>query len=104
MLGANRESQSEKGIPFEMERLAAYLERVNFAAYVDLLQRPGRLAYVNWVAGLFRGIGIGLGFTIVAGLLILILQQIAVWNLPIVGKFIAELVRIIQAQLHTQTY
>ena len=98
------ERWTTENIPHEVERLARYLERINFAAYVDLLQRPARLAFVNWTAGLFRGVGIGLGFTIVAGIIVLILQQLAVLNLPFVGKYLADLVRIVQAQLHTQTY
>jgi hypothetical protein len=87
----------------EVEHLAAYLERVNFAAYADLLQRPLRLAFINWWAGVFRGVGIGIGFTVVASLIILVLQWLAILNLPIIGKYVAEVVRIVQAELHTRT-
>lgn len=87
----------------DAERIAAYLERANFGGYVDLLQHPARLAFVNWVAGIFRGVGIGIGFTIVAAVIILLLQWLAILNLPFIGLYIAELVRIVQAQLHTGT-
>jgi hypothetical protein len=85
----------------EVEHFAAYLERVNFAAYADLLQRPLRLAFLNWWGGLFRGIGIGIGFTVVASFIILVLQWLAILNLPFIGRYIAEIVRIVQAELHT---
>ncbi|MCL6548910.1 MAG: DUF5665 domain-containing protein [Alicyclobacillus sp.] len=86
----------------DLEHLAAYLERVNFAAYADLLQRPLRLAFLNWMGGLFRGIGIGIGFTLVASLLVLLLQWLEILNLPVIGKYIAELVHIVQVQLQTR--
>lgn len=88
----------------DAERLSAYLERVNFGAYADLLQHPARLMWVNWLGGVFRGIGIGIGFTIVGSLLILLLQQLEILNLPVIGKYIAELVAIVQGQLHTRNY
>ncbi len=45
--------------------------------------------------------GIGVGFTLIAALLVYLLQALAVYNLPVIGGFIAELVKIVQAQLHT---
>jgi hypothetical protein len=95
---------SEGLITREVEHLAAYLERVNFAAYVDLLRHPLRLAWLNWWAGLFRGVGIGIGFTLIGGVIILVLQELEILNLPVIGKYIADLVRIVQGQLHTRTY
>ncbi|MCL6637644.1 MAG: DUF5665 domain-containing protein [Alicyclobacillus sp.] len=88
----------------DAERLAAYLERANFAAYADLLQRPLRLIWLNWLGGVFRGLGIGIGFTLIAGLAVLTLEWLEVLNLPVFGRYIAELVRIVQAELHTPTY
>ncbi|GLG01092.1 hypothetical protein Alches_11310 [Alicyclobacillus hesperidum subsp. aegles] len=85
-------------------RLAEYLEGVNFAAYVDLIQTPWRLALLNLIGGIFRGLGIGLGFTIIAGTIVMLLQQLEVLNIPVIGKFIADLVAIVQAQLHTRQY
>lgn len=88
----------------DAERLAAYLERVNFGAYADLLQHPLRLMWVNWLGGVFRGLGIGIGFTVIAGLMVLALQQLEILNLPVIGKYIAELVTIVQGQLHVRSY
>ncbi|GEO25101.1 hypothetical protein AAC03nite_08860 [Alicyclobacillus acidoterrestris] len=93
-------SMTDRGLT----QAAAYLERANFAGYVDLLQKPWRLALSNLIGGIFRGIGIGLGFTVIAGTLVLILQELEVWNLPVIGRYIADLVAIVQAQLHTKQY
>ncbi|ACV58327.1 DUF5665 domain-containing protein [Alicyclobacillus acidocaldarius] len=85
-------------------RLTEYLEGVNFAAYVDLLQTPWRLALLNLIGGIFRGLGIGLGFTVIAGLVVLILQQLELLNLPIIGKWIADLVQIVDGQLRARQF
>jgi len=87
-----------------VEKLNKYFERVNFGAYVQLLQRPWQIIWLNFIGGLARGVGIGLGFTVLAALLIIILQKLSVLNLPVVGTYIADVVRIVQAQLHTQSY
>ncbi len=84
-------------------QLNNYFERTNFAAYVQLLQRPKRLIWLNFIGGLARGVGIGIGFTLLAALVFLILQRLALVNIPVIGTFIADLVRIVQAQLHTPT-
>lgn len=88
----------------QIERLAIQMERANFSEYVQLMQRPRRLIFLNLIGGIARGVGIAIGFTVVAALLLWILQKVAVLNLPIIGDFIADLVRIVNAQLHTSSY
>ncbi|SIT00519.1 DUF5665 domain-containing protein [Alicyclobacillus vulcanalis] len=85
-------------------RLAEYLEGVNFAAYVDLLQTPWRLALLNFIGGIFRGLGIGLGFTVIAGIVVLVLQQLELLNLPVIGKWVADLVQIVDGQLKARQF
>lgn len=81
--------------------LAAHLERGNFAEYVSLITRPSRLLWINFLGGLSRGVGIGVGFTVIGAFLVYVLQALAVYNLPVIGGFIADLVRIVRAQLNT---
>ncbi|MBL0388755.1 hypothetical protein JJB07_19320 [Tumebacillus sp. ITR2] len=80
------------------------MERSNFAEYVQLMQRPRRLIFLNLISGISRGVGIAIGFTVIAAVILYILQKVAVLNLPIIGDFIADLVRIVDAQLHTSSY
>lgn len=49
--------------------------------------------------GAARGIGFSIGFTVLGALLLYILQSIALANLPIIGRFLAELVRIVESNL-----
>ncbi|WP_288009111.1 DUF5665 domain-containing protein [Kyrpidia sp.] len=96
-----RVAETAARIEEPLRTLAAYLERGNFAEYVYMVTRPSRLIWINLISGLSRGVGIGVGFTLIAALLVYLLQALAVYNLPVIGGFIAELVKIVQAQLHT---
>jgi len=75
------------------------LERANLAEFMQLVQNPVRLIFLNFLSGLARGFGIAIGLTIIASLFLLFLTRVASLNLPIIGKFVAELVRIVNQQL-----
>ncbi|HBE78133.1 MAG TPA: hypothetical protein DDW65_10190 [Firmicutes bacterium] len=75
------------------------LERANLAEFMQLLQKPTRLIFLNFLSGLARGFGIAIGLTIIASLFILLLSRLANLNLPVIGKFIADLVRIVNHHL-----
>ncbi len=75
------------------------LERANLAEFMQLIQNPVRLIFLNFLSGLARGFGIAIGLTIIASLFLVFLTRLANLNLPIIGKFIAELVRIVNQQL-----
>lgn len=79
--------------------LATSMERMKLAEYVGLLNNPWRLLWVNFLAGLGRGAGIAIGGSLLVAFLLYLLSQIAVLNLPLIGDFIAEIVRIVQGQL-----
>lgn len=75
------------------------LERANLAEFMKLLQHPFRIVWLNFLGGLARGFGIAIGLTIVTSLFIYLLTRLAGLNLPLIGKYIAELVRIVNGYL-----
>jgi hypothetical protein len=82
-----------------IEQLSLNLERMKLAEYVELLNRPWRLFYINFMSGLARGLGIALGFTVLSAVVLIVLQRLMVLNLPGMSSFIAEIVRLVQLQL-----
>ncbi len=50
----------------------------------------------NLIAGIFRGVGIGIGVTIITAILIILLQRIVALNIPVIGEYIADIVEIVQ--------
>ena len=52
-----------------------------------------RLFFINFVAGLGKGFGQAIGFTVLAGL---VLYLLSTWvDLPVIGEFIAKLINIV---------
>ena len=88
----------------ELDRLSVGLERAKISEYVDLLNRPMSLIWRNLVAGMARGVGIAIGFTFFAATILYVLQMLGKLNLPIIGDYIADIVRIVQRQLEGRTY
>ena len=86
----------------KLDQLGIQLERAQIADYVNLLNKPTRLLWLNLLVGIARGVGFAVGFTIFAATIIYILQQLQVLNLPIIGDYIADIVKIVQAQLNVR--
>ncbi len=87
-----------------LEKLALSLERAQLTEYVELARKPRRLIWQSFLSGVSRGFGIAVGFTIFAATIVWLLQRLGALNLPIVGDYIAEIVRIVQHQLELQSY
>ncbi|WP_420805401.1 DUF5665 domain-containing protein [Paenibacillus sanguinis] len=75
------------------------LEKSRIVEYTELLNRPWRLIWLNLLSGTARGVGIAIGFTFFAATIIYMLQILGALNLPIIGDYIADIVRIVQRQL-----
>lgn len=87
-----------------LEKVAIDLERSQMADYVDLLNKPFSLLWRNLLAGTARGVGIAIGFTFFAATILYVLRLLGALNLPIIGDYIADIVRIVQHQLEGKTY
>ncbi len=83
-------------IAAQLERLAQYLEKMNVAEYVELMQRPARLLFLNFAAGLARGLGIAIGATLIFALMIELLREVILLNIPGIGGVVAEIMRIVE--------
>ncbi|HHY38266.1 MAG TPA: hypothetical protein GX507_05000 [Clostridia bacterium] len=82
-----------------IESLATSMEKSSIAEYVEFYKRPFRVIYVNFLAGVARGFGIAVGITILGAVVLYILQRSFVRNIPMIGSFIAEIVRIVEMEL-----
>ena len=82
-------------------RLTASMERARIDEYTSMITRPWRYFFINFVAGVFRGLGMAVGFTIVAAIFLYLLVQVMVRmvDLPIIGMYIAEIVQFVNQYL-----
>ncbi|SHG49535.1 hypothetical protein SAMN02745221_00342 [Thermosyntropha lipolytica DSM 11003] len=92
-------SQIIKKLMDKVDELAVNMEKMRLAEYMELLENPRRLLWLNFLIGLARGFGTAIGFTMLAALVLYFLQQMIVLNIPVIGSFIADIVAIVQAQL-----
>jgi hypothetical protein len=81
-----------------LDALAARLEEANLSAYVDLYRHPWRMLWLNFAAGMARGLGMAVGFTVLGAVVILLLRNSFLASLPWVGHYVAEVVRIVQRE------
>lgn len=83
----------------KISELAEKMEKMKLAEYVQLLNNPWRLLYINFLAGLARGVGIAVGFTILGAVVLYFLKVIVMLNLPFISEFLAEIVRMVQLKV-----
>ncbi len=76
-----------------------HIENLNIAEYVELVRNPRRMFLLNMVSGVGRGFGIAVGFTILGAIALVFLRRLLMLNLPHIGGFIAELIKIVQSRL-----
>jgi len=88
-----------KNLSSRIQQLSISLEKAKIMEYVNLMEDPKRLLILNFVAGLARGLGIAVGFSILGAVAILILRRLVVLNLPLIGDFIAELIKLVNRSM-----
>jgi hypothetical protein len=83
----------------KIEELSVSMEKMKLAEYIELLNNPKRMLYLNFLSGLARGIGAAIGFTILGAFVVLLLKKLVLLNIPVIGDFVAEIVRLVQYRL-----
>ena len=79
-----------------IEHLLEILEKKNIEELVYILGTKKEIAKRNFIAGIFRGLGIGIGVTIISAIIIYFLQKLVRLNLPGIGRFISDIVEIVE--------
>ncbi|MGI5892212.1 MAG: DUF5665 domain-containing protein [Bacillota bacterium] len=82
--------------------LHKYSKKIRLSEYIDLMQNPGKLFLLNLMAGIGRGVGFAIGFTILSALMLYILNKLAILNIPLLGDFIAEIWRYVEQSKGTK--
>ena len=91
-----KRNKIEKLLLENIDKLNKSLQRNNFLDLVELLGDRKKLFIRNFSSGIFKGIGIGIGVTLITAILLILLQKIVTLNIPVIGEFIADIVDIVQ--------
>jgi hypothetical protein len=96
---ANIDKETANTLIRRIAELSLAMDKMNIAEYVEFLRNPKRIIFVNFLGGLARGFGIGIGATILAALFIIILSRLVQLNIPVIGEFIAEIVKTVNSHM-----
>jgi len=82
-----------------MDRLMDTLERMQLEDYLEYVSNRRRMIGQNILYGVCRGLGFTLGFSVLGALLAVLLRSVVVDNIPLIGGFLAEVIRAIEARM-----
>ena len=83
----------------QIDRWIEAMERLRLSDYIRYADDRKRMFWSNFWGGVARGVGMAVGFTILGALLVLLLQDLARRNLPLIGDALAQIVRVVQRQM-----
>ena len=81
------------------ESLLRRMEMLRLEEFIAYTQNWKRRLACDFLSGIARGVGFSIGFTLLGAVILFILKNAALANLPIIGRFLAELVRIVETNL-----
>ncbi len=93
---ADAEQQRVSLAVAQLNRWMDTLERLRLAEYVSYVEDRRRMFRDSFLSGLVRGVGMAIGFTILGAVLVLILQDLARHNLPLIGELLENIMDVVE--------
>ena len=84
-----------KKIIKKIDELNSSLEDTRMYEILVLLQNKKQMFIRNLISGIGKGVGIGIGFYLITAILIYLLQYVVRLNIPVIGKYISDIVDIV---------
>lgn len=88
--------EKENLLEKQIDKLNKTLTKSNILEITTLLGNRKQLLWRNLIAGVSRGVGIGIGVTLITAILVILLQKIVTLNIPVLGSYISDIVEIVQ--------
>lgn len=92
------EREKDKELLSRLERIAERLDASRIADYVELMNKPRKLIWMSFVAGIARGLGVAVGATVIFALVLEMLRRLIVVNVLGIGDFIVSILKVIEAR------
>jgi len=81
-----------------MDKIAMFLEDIRLADVIQNYTAPRKLLWINFLAGLARGLGLTIGTAIVLALFGSLLSKFL--SIPIIGDYIRQIIDYIESYRH----
>ncbi len=78
----------------DLDRIISIYDQIGFSEFVSYLKSPRRIIFWNFVAGVFKGLGVVVGMTIVVGLLVWLLTQMV--DFPLIGEYFQKILELLE--------
>ena len=88
-----------KKINEKIDNLNEKIEKSKILQISYLMGSRSEIIKRNLLAGIAKGVGLGIGITLISAIIVYVLQKIIRLNIPIVGEYIADIVSIVQKSL-----
>jgi hypothetical protein len=64
--------------------------------FIAFLKSPTKIFFLNLLAGIGRGLGFAIGFTILTAIVILVLRRAV--SVPVIGEYISKVLEFVESQ------
>ncbi len=93
----NDEIKLMQSLDGKIGKLSIAMEKARIDEYTTMLTHPWKFFFLNLGAGIFRGVGMAVGFTLIAAVLFYIVAKILMTMVdwPIIGMYIGEMVNFV---------
>ena len=88
----------EKELINKIDKINYILSKNEILDLMELLGNSKKFLFRNFLSGIIKGIGTGIGFTILTAIIIIILQRIVTLNIPVIGKYISDIVERVKSK------
>lgn len=78
----------------DLDRIVTIFDQVGFSEFVMYLKSPRRIIFWNFIAGMFRGLGIVVGMTIVVAGLVWVMSKMV--DFPLIGEYFEDILKILE--------
>ncbi|MCX8014480.1 MAG: DUF5665 domain-containing protein [candidate division WOR-3 bacterium] len=94
--GDNQKENIKTDREIESPELVKKFDFWGIKDFIAFLRNPTKIFFLNLLAGIGRGFGFAIGFTILAAIVILLLRRAV--SVPVIGSYIAKILEFIEAK------
>ncbi len=80
----------------KLDKINEKLDKSRIIEISYILGNKKEIIKRNFIAGISRGVGIGIGITFISAAIIYVLQKIIILNIPVLGDYVSDIVSIVQ--------
>ena len=91
--------KEEKELIKRLDKINYTLSQNNILELIELLGNRKKFFFRNFWSGIIKGIGTGIGFTILTAILLVVLQKIVALNLHVISEYILDIIEIVKIKM-----